>query len=189
MSSRSIAALILATSALYMCSAAPERKLEGHVFDIPELNDISDSAAPFFLPAVRSDDGFSFVLNPQASLPDQNLIEVTSKRLICAAAAGTEARVNATVCAARPLPWRDRRLQKRGDEVFWTYDLPAGPGQKSPPSLASCFAMAERSTPGLCTAVLPYGDLVLTVHFRDNQAASLQALYDQSVANLRDWER
>lgn len=189
MSSRSIAALMLAASALCMCSAAPERKLEGHVFDIPEPNDVSNSDAPFFLPAQRSDDGFSFVLNPQASLPDQNLIAVASKRLICAAAAGTEARVNATVCAAGPLLWRDRRLQKRGDEVFWTYDLPAEPGQKSSPSLASCFAMAERSEPGLCTAALPYGDLVLTVHFRENQAASLQELYDRSVANLRDWER
>ena len=47
----------------------------------------------------------------------------------------------------------------------------------------------EGTGPGLCTAVLPYGDLTLTIHLRDNQLASLATLYDQSVANLQRWER
>ena len=47
----------------------------------------------------------------------------------------------------------------------------------------------ENSQAGLCTASLPYGDLVLTIHFRDNQIASLQDLYDQSAASLWKWER
>ncbi|CAD7342428.1 hypothetical protein SPHS6_04035 [Sphingobium sp. S6] len=49
--------------------------------------------------------------------------------------------------------------------------------------------MGGGSRPGLCTANLPYDNLVLTIHFRDNQVGSLQALYDQSVASLRKWER
>src|SRR3546814_4176976 len=96
---------------------------------------------------------------------------------MCARAAGTEALVNSTVCASRPLSWRGRTLRKVSDGVFWTYQLPAEAGQKRPPSLASCSAMGGGSRPGLCTADLPYDNLVLTIHFRDNQVGSLQALY------------
>src|SRR3546814_17177523 len=77
----------------------------------------------------------------------------------------------------------------RSDGVFWTYQFPAEAGQKRPPSLASCSAMGGGSRPGLCTANLPYDNLVLPIHFRDNQVGSLQALYDQSVASLRKWAR
>jgi len=180
---------LLIASLLGACSAAAERRLEGRVFDIPKANDISDSDAPFFLPALDPRDGFSFYLNPEARLPERILVAVASKKQMCARAAGTEALVNLTVCATRPLSWRDRPLSKVSDGVFWTYDLPLESGQKSPPSLASCSATGGGSRPGLCTANLPYGDLVLTVHFRDNQVGSLQVLYDQSLASLGKWER
>ena len=180
---------LLIASLLSACSASAERRLEGRVFDVPKANDISNTDAPFFLPALDPGDGFSFYLNPEASLPERNLVGVASKKRMCARAAGTEARVNLTVCATRPLSWHGRPLHKVSDGVFWTYDLPAKDGQKSPPSLASCSAMGGGSRPGLCTANLPYGDLVLTIHFRDNQVGSLQALYDQSTASLRRWER
>lgn len=189
MDRRFTAASLLIASSLGACSESGVRKLEGHLFDIPKPNDIPDSDAPFFLPALDSRDGFSFYLNPEASLPERNLIGVASKERMCARAAGTQARINSTVCAVRPPSWRGRPLHKVSNGVFWTYDLPAEAGQKSPPSLASCSVMSGGSRPGLCTASLPYGDLFLTIHFRDNQVGSLQALYDQSAANLRKWER
>ncbi len=171
------------------CSASAQRTLEGRVFDVPKDNDISDSEAPFFLPALDPNDGFSFYLNPEATLPERNLVGVASRKRMCARAAGTQARVNSTVCASHPLSWRGRPLRKVNDGVFWTYDLPAEKGEKSPPVLASCSAMSEGTRPGLCTANLPYGDIVLTIHLRDNQVSSLEALYDQSTASLRAWER
>ncbi|RYF12819.1 MAG: hypothetical protein EOO77_16840 [Oxalobacteraceae bacterium] len=189
MDRRLITVPLLIASLLGACSASAERRLEGRVFDVPKANDISDSDAPFFLPTLDPNDGFSFYLNPEASLPDRNLVGVASKSRMCARAAGTEAHVNSTVCATRPLSWRGRPLHKVSDGVFWTYDLPMEAGQKSPPSLASCSAMSGGSRPGLCTAVLPYDNLVLTIHFRDNQVGSLQALYDQSTASLHKWER
>lgn len=181
-------AFLLIAGLLSACSASAQRTLDGRVFDIPKANDIADGDAPFFLPALDPSDGFSFYLNPGASLPERNLVGVASKKRMCARAAGTEARVNWTICAARPPSWRNRQLRKVSDGVFWTYDLPAEAGQK-PPSLADCSAMTGGSRPGLCTAVLPYGDPVLTIHFRDNQIGSLAALYDQSTASLRSWER
>lgn len=179
---------LLIAGLLTACSASTSRTLDGRVFDVPKANDIADGDAPFFLPALDPKDGFSFYLNPTASLPKRNLVAVASKTGMCARAAKTEARINSTVCAARPLSWKGQRLRKVLNGVFWTYDLPARAGQK-PPSLVGCSAMGGDSEPGLCTAVLPYGDLVLTIHFRDNQIGSLATLYDQSTASLRSWER
>lgn len=189
MNMRQTAAFLLIASLLSACSASAQRSLEGRVFDVPKANDITDSDAPFFLPALDPSNGFSFYLNPEASLPERILVGVASKKRMCDRAAGTEAQVNSTVCATRPLSWRGRPLRKASDGVFWTYNLPVETGQRSPPSLASCFATGGGSRPGLCTANLPYGDLVLTIHFGDNQVGSLQDLYDQSAASLRGWER
>lgn len=181
---------VLATASLVSgCSASAQRTLEGRVFDIPKANVVLDSDAPFFLPALNPRDGFSFYLNHEATLPDRNLVGVASKKRMCARAAGTEALVNSTVCANRPFSWRGRPIRKVTDGVFWTYQLPAGKGEMPPSVLASCFAMAGGSRPGLCTAILPYDNLVLTIHFRDNQVGALQALYDQSATSLRRWER
>lgn len=180
---------LLIASLLCACSASVERRLEGRVFDIPKANNVSESDAPFFLPRSDPSDGFSFYLNPEASQPDQNLVGVASKTRMCARAAGTDALINSTVCAAQPPQWQGKRLQKLSDGVFWTYNLTQETGQKSAPSLANCFAMAGGSGAGLCTASLLYGDFVLTIYFRDDQAGSLQALYDESTANLQQWAR
>lgn len=188
MDMRGTPALLLIAGIISACSASANRTLDGHVFDVPKANDISDSDAPIFLPAPDPNDGFSFYLNPNANLPDLIAVGVDSKKRLCARAAGTGARVNLTVCAVRPPAWRNRPLRKVSDGIFWTYDLPASAGQEAP-SLAGCFAMSGGSRSGLCTAVLPYGDLVLTINFRDNQIGSLPALYDLSTASLRTWER
>src|SRR3546814_1788177 len=95
------AASLSIVSLLSACSASAERRLEGRVFDIPRANDITDNDKPFFLPALDPSDGFSFYLNPSASLPERNLVGVASKKRMCARAAGTEALVNSTVCASR----------------------------------------------------------------------------------------
>lgn len=189
MNVRFVAAILLSVSPIGACSASATRKVEGHVFAIPKLNDIPDSDAPWFLQPLDPGDGFSFYLNPQALLPEQILVGVASKQRMCARAAETQAFVNFTVCAATPPLWRGQPLRKVSDGVFWTYDLPTVAGQKAPASLASCSAMGGGSRPGICTANLPFGDLVLTIHFRDDQVGSLPAFYDQAAADLRRWEQ
>nr|WP_218821380.1 hypothetical protein [Sphingomonas laterariae] len=54
MNSHSIAASLLITGLLGACSSSVERQLEGHVFDIPKVNDIADSDTPFFFTSARS---------------------------------------------------------------------------------------------------------------------------------------
>ena len=131
MERRIAAAVLLIAGTLGACSDSVRRELEGHVFDVPKLNDAPDDDAPFFLPALDARDGFSFYLNPEASLPERNQIAISSKAEMCTRAAGSDAYVNSTVCAARPPTWRGRPLRKVSDGVFWTYNLPADRGQKS----------------------------------------------------------
>jgi len=189
MDKRFVPGLLIITALLAACSASAERKLGGHIFDIPKANDISERDAPFFLPPSDPRDGFSFILNPEASLPNQNLIGVASKERMCARAAGTQAQINSTVCAAHIISWRGISLRKVNDGVFWTYNLPTEAEGRTSAALANCFAMADANGQGLCTAPLPHGDLVITIHLRDNQIASLATLYDLAVASLRRWER
>ncbi len=188
MRTRLCLALLLMSSLLGACSVTRQRTLEGRVFDVPKANDITDSDAPFFLPKLDPNDGFSFYLNPGARLPELNLVSVASKRRMCERAAGTEAFINATVCAVHPPSWRNRQLKKVSDGIFSTYDLPAEAGKK-PPALASCISMGGGSRPDLCTANMLFGNLVLTIHFRENQIGSLASLHDQATDNLLRWER
>lgn len=151
--------MIAAAAAVLLaaCSTKTKRRLGQHIFEVPEAYNVADDDAPFFLPALDPSDGFSFYLNPAAALPDRVLVGVASKDRMCARAAGTEARINSTVCASRPLAWRRKPLRKFSDSAFWTYDLPLEASRKqrtSRASLASCYAMAESAQPGLCMANL-----------------------------------
>lgn len=174
---------------LCACSSDVTRRLDGHVFDVPKAYNNADRDKPFFLPSLNPSDGFSFTLNPDAALPEQNTVGVASKRRVCARAAGTSAQINATIFAIAPLSWRGVPLRKVTDGVFWTYDLPATPENASSRPIANCFAMADRSGRGLCRASLPYGNLVLTIFLQDDQIDSLKAFYDQSVSLLERWKR
>ncbi len=189
MNKRFIQAPLLIVALSVACSPSTGFELEGHIFDVPEVNAISDSARPFFLPRPEHDEGFSFYLNPEASLADQNIIGVASKERMCVRAIGREALINSTVCAARPLTWQGQSLHRVVDGVFWTYNLPGKAGQNASVALVSCFAMDDDLRTGLCTANLPYDDLILTIHLQDKQMPSLLSLYQQSITSLRRWKR
>src|SRR3546814_12348337 len=101
------AASLSIVSLLSACSASAERRLEGRVFDIPRANDISDNDKPFFLPALDPSDGFSFYLNPSASLPERTLVGVASKTRRCARARSEARRVGkecVRMCRSRWAP-------------------------------------------------------------------------------------
>ncbi|MFC0206446.1 hypothetical protein [Novosphingobium soli] len=189
MDKRFVPGWLIITALFSACSASTERKLGEHVFDIPKANDIAERDRPFFLPPSNPRDGFSFILNPAGSLPNQNLIAVASKEQMCARAEGTQARINATICAVPVISWRGIPLRKVSDGGLWTYNLPTEAHGRPMAALVSCFAMADGDGQGLCTAPLPHDDLVITIHLRDDQIASLASLYDQAVTKLQHWER
>ncbi|WP_133243788.1 hypothetical protein [Sphingomonas pokkalii] len=181
-----LAALGVVGSLVFFSSGT--RKLNGHVFAVPAANDIPDSSTPFFLPLPGPGDGFSFCLNPEADLRAQILIGVESKKQICSRAAGSEALVNHTVCAPTMPPWRGVAMRKNRDGVLWRYELPSASGNVAAAPV-SCFALADNSGDGLCTARLPYKDLILSIHLRDSRMSALEASYADAVSKLESWER
>ena len=79
-------------------------------------------------------------------------------------------------------------MRKVSDGVFWRYELPSAAGNAAAAPV-NCSAFADGSGEGFCTAVLPYEDMVLSIHMRDSQMSRLEALYDDAVSKLKSWER
>jgi hypothetical protein len=159
-----------------------------HRFTVPPPHAIPDSARPFFLPP--SDEGLSFVINPEAELPNQVVVGVGSRDAVCARAAGTNAYINSTVCDPLPFSWRGIPLRKSGDETFWNYLLPAtggSAGSKQQQVLVSCYKLDAGGKRGLCTANLPFRDLVLTLHIKDSEIPNLAQYFDRATSLLRRW--
>jgi len=177
-----LVAMVVCT-ACFGCTRGQAEQAGSHRFAVPEDYRIPESDRPFFL-APSDDDGFTFILNPTTALAQQVLVGVDTKANICRRAAGTEAYVNSTVCAASPLQWRGRELRRSGDAVFWNYAL-VGPEQVV---LINCSQVSGPAK-GLCMASLPFGDLVLTVHIDDTEVGRLAADYDAATALLRKWQR
>jgi hypothetical protein len=176
-----VATAAIATS--FGCAKSKAEQAGSHRFAVPEDYRIPESDRPFFLPRSEND-GFTFILNPTAALPQQILVGVDTKANICGRAAGTKAYVNSTVCSAAPLHWRGRDLHRSGDAVFWNYAL-AGSGQAV---LINCSQVSGPAK-GLCMASLPFEDLVLTLHINDAEVGRLTADYDAATGLLRAWER
>ena len=174
--------------ALLACSEQVTRDIGGHKFQVPEANDVKGSDTPFFFPTPMANEGFSFVLNPDAPLAGQILIAVARKADVCRRARGTQADVNSSICSPRPCQWRQSNLLKTGDEVFWQYRLPETLAEGAP-VVIRCTQNSKAAKTGLCTAVLPYREeLTLTIHTTDEKVGSLAAIYDEAASKLTAWE-
>jgi hypothetical protein len=171
------------------CAGGNVERAGNHRYAVPEGYRISGRARPVFLP-LSEQDGFNFVLNPRAALPEQIIVGVDTKWNICRRAAGSQAYVNTTICGATPTRWRDGQLRRFGDETFWNYAL-AEPGAENDKPKAIAVSCSQVSGPakGLCIAPLPFGDLVLTLNINDKDIPKLAANYDAATALLRRWER
>jgi hypothetical protein len=178
-----IEAVLLACLACCGCGGEQVERVGNHRFAIAAKNRIPASAWPAFLPR-SSDDGISFVLNPNAALPERIIVGVDARESVCRRAAGGPADVNATICSTFPLRWRGRRLYRSGDEVFWQY----APSPSGTPVIARCSPASKRGN-GLCQATLPLGDLILTLHLNDSELPRLEADYDAAASLLHGWER
>lgn len=183
---------IAAASALPLAviGCGPRDLVGTHSFDVPEAHAVPQSAWPFWLP--RSDEqGFLFTLNPRAAPPDQVIVGVSSREDVCRRAAASAAYVNDTVCSSRPFRWEGQPRHRTGDGQFWTYVLTeSGPATAAsrPQVVVSCFAMGG-GIPGRCTAIVPFGDLVLTLSMADPEVPRLEPAYRQATGLLQEWEQ
>jgi hypothetical protein len=161
-----------------------QQQVAGHLYDVPSANLISKSAYPFFLPESQ-DDGFIFILNPDAELRQQRTVLVQGRQAVCTRANGG-AYVSRTICGPNEVEWQGRGWVKKGDEMFWNYSPETPVGADAP--FVTCHKMEIEGHPGLCTATLALGDLALTISLNDDELPELEATYQRAASLLRAWE-
>ncbi len=161
-----------------------QQQVAGHRFDVPSANLFSKSDYPFFLPKSQ-DEGFIFVLNPEAKLRQQKSVLVEERVAVCTRANGGEY-VSRTICSPNEVEWQGRGWVKKGDEIFWTYSPETPVGADAP--FIICHRMEIEGHPGLCKATLAIGDLALTIALNDDELPELEAAYQRAASMLRAWE-
>ena len=182
-----LTAIRVAVSAtvLFLCGCAnAQQQVAGHHYDVPPSNLVATSDYPFFLPKF-DDDGFIFILNPDAHLRQQRSVLVESRDAVCARANG-RGYVSRTICRANRVEWKGGGWIKTGDDTFWTYS-PDKPSATNA-SFVSCHKMEIEGHSGLCHATLPLDGLVLTISLDDDELPALDATYQRAVTMLRSWE-
>ena len=174
---------VRATALLLAGCANAQQTVAGHRFDVPSANLISRSDYPFFLPETQ-DEGFIFILNPEAELRQRRTVLVQEREAVCARANGL-GYVSRTICGSQKVEWQGHNWVKKGDETFGTYSPDAPPGTDAP--FVSCHRMQIQGHPGLCKATLALGDLVLTIGLDDDELPELEATYKRAASMLNSW--
>ncbi|MFM6931201.1 MAG: hypothetical protein ACKOUT_03030 [Novosphingobium sp.] len=185
-STKSARCLLSCVIALLIGGCSDGQRIGKYRYDVPTSYLVPNSSYPFFLPR-SDDDGFIFILNPNARLPEQNSVLVEDRNSVCTRAKGGPAYVNSTICAPLEVEWKNRRWVRSGDETFWTYSPETRTGVPAP--YVSCFKMQITGHPGLCHATLAHGDLAITIGFKDDELPALQSKYSQALAHLSEWAR
>jgi len=173
-----------ATALLLSGCANAKQQVAGHRFEVPSVNLVPESDYPFFFPKAH-DEGFIFILNPGAELRQRRAVLVQERKTVCARANGG-GYVSQTICAPNEVEWQGQRWVKKGDETFWTYSPETPAGSDAP--FVSCHKMQIEGQPGLCTAILALGDLVLMIGLDDDELPELEATYKRAASMLRAWE-
>jgi hypothetical protein len=174
-----------ATTVLLLAGCAnAQQRVAGHRFNVPAANLIPKSDYPFLLPKSQ-DEGFIFILNPQAELRQRRSVLVQERETVCARANGG-GHVSRTICGPRKIEWQNHGWVRKGDETFWTYSPDTPSGVDAP--FVSCHRMQIEGHPGLCNATLVLGDLVLTISLDDDELPALEDTYENAASLLRLWE-
>jgi hypothetical protein len=85
--------------------ANAQQQVAGHRYNVPRANLIPKSDYPFFLPK-SEEEGFIFILNPQARPRQQRRVLVQDREGVCRRANGG-GYVSRTICGAQRVEWKD----------------------------------------------------------------------------------
>ncbi len=94
--------------------------------------------------------------------------------------------VSQTICGSQSVDWRGQGWRKTGDDIFWNYSPDTLSDADAP--FVTCHKMEIEGHSGLCTATLPFGNLVLSISLDDDELPYLDATYERAVSMLRSWE-
>lgn len=175
------------------CTPGNIRKvsIDGHEFQVPKKN----LARTSWLHIGRNN-GFLFVINPDAPLPRQISVLVQPIAAVCYPQNPPANNELATTCeaakkGAKTEAWSDNfKLEKvvanKGDP-WWIYRLKE-PGMENPGKIiASCSAMA--SGDGLCYSLNNYHNLIYNIGLNESELVHLPEIRKMIDQQLSSWEK
>jgi hypothetical protein len=173
-----------ATALLLAGCGSAHQTVAGHRYNVPPSNMIFENHIPFFRPESEND-GFIFVLNPEAEPSQQRTVVVEDLDGVCRRSNGG-GYVSRTICGAQKIEWKGRGWRRKGDDTFWTYNPDTPEGENAP--FVSCHGMQIEGHSGLCSAVMDLDDLVLTINLNDDELPTLEEKYERAASLLRSWK-
>lgn len=192
---RAIAAGVL-VSMISGCGAngAKEIHVDSHVFRVP-IKHLLQGTIPW-LPASQSD-GLKFVINPGDRPEEQMIVTMESTGTTCHPK--TPPLYNQLAIACQAAARKDdgsaaesnfilEKVHRNGDPTQWEYRLKGGDEAGQGMMVASCSALSEDGSSGLCTSLHNYKDLVYSVGLRDSDVQRLPAIWKQVQEMLASWE-
>jgi hypothetical protein len=185
----------LAGGLIFMTSSGCSRdgavviEIDGHVFNVP-TEYLAQGDIPW-LPGSQSD-ALRFLINPEAQ--PQELIRVTieSTETTCHSTAAPASNQLGSACAAASAGdeavdekqnFELERVNRDGDRTQWEYRL-KGQGTV----VASCFALDDNGSSGLCTSLRHFKDLVYAIRLRDSDVARLPSIRETVEGLLSSWQ-
>jgi hypothetical protein len=164
-----------------------------HEFQIPARYVLDDQSV---LTRYFGGRGFTFILNPGASLKEQVIVAVQEEKAACPLGISSQAREMAYLCAETSLVDPSPRPYNAGElksvpvvaGIEWKYVTK--PENGAPRTASSCSRVVEPGAlGGYCSALGRYEDLVWTLRFREARVRQVPVLAFEVNRLLRSWRR
>ncbi len=172
-----------------------EVHVDGHMFRVP-IKHLVQGTLPW-LPAGQSD-GLKFVINPSSSPEEQMIVTMESTSTTCnpktppvynqlAIACQAAAERKNNILAGKRFSFE--KVNRDGDITQWEYRLKGDDESVQGLMVASCSALSDDGSSGLCTSLHNYNDLVYSINLRDSDIQRLPAIWKQVQEMLASWEK
>lgn len=164
-------------------------EIDGHVFHVPTEHLVQETIP--WLPASQSD-ALRFVINPEAQPQELLRVTIESTARTCNPTTPPASNQLASACAAasggdeavgEEQNFNLEKVHRDGDPTQWEYRL-----KDQGTVVASCFALSDDGSSGLCTSLGHYKDLVYAVRLRDSDVTRLPSIREKVEGLLSSWE-
>lgn len=163
-------------------------EVDGHVFHVPKAYLVQETIS--WLPASQSD-ALRFIINPEAEPEERLRVTIEATARTCHPATPPASNQLASACAAASRGGEEvedrnfdlEKVLRDGDPTQWEYRL-KGQGTV----VASCFALSDDGSSGLCTSLGHYKNLVYAVRLRDSDVTRLPSIREKVSDLLSSWE-
>ncbi len=186
------ASMGLLSMSVYGQDNVREIVVDGHIFHVPEGYIIKGTIP--WLPE-NPNEGFSFVVNPEAALQEQMIVGLEPQKIMCRYADRTVSDILPQACALAE-KGEDYQFGKdfmpekiypfEGITFQWEYQIKDPNGQSR--TIASCVTRRNIKG-GSCWSINNYNGLMYSVSVRDYDIHSIPKVWKRVNSLLASWEQ